>query len=355
MAPTARDNRGMVAQGALPQSTETLLQAVAAAADGFYVVDAEGRIVFLNPAALEILGYADENELLGKPSHETIHYLRPDGTAFPPDECPLLRPRVAGETVRVDQDWFIRKDQSGVSVSYSSAPVELVGGRGAVVAFRDISDRLRLGEVEASRARIVAAGDEARRQIERDLHDGAQQRIVLIGLEVEAAAAMAPDELPDLRAQLSRIAADLDAVLDEIREMSRGIHPALLTEAGLGPALKALARRSSLPVDLDLRSDRRLPEPVEVAAYYVVSEALANAAKHSQASVVFVAVDAENSILQLEIRDDGVGGAEPDRGSGLVGLADRIDALGGAIDVASPSGGGTSLRVRIPIRDKRRT
>jgi PAS domain S-box-containing protein len=339
----------MIARRALPQSTETLLQAVAAAADGLYVVDADGRIVFLNPAALEILAYTDEKELLGRPSHETIHYLRPDGSPFPAEDCPLLRPRVAGETVRVEQDWFVRKDRSRVVVSYSSAPVNLIGGRGAVVAFRDISDRLRLGEVAASRARIVAAGDETRRRIERDLHDGAQQRLVLLGLELQSAAAMAPDELEDLQAQLSRIGEGLTGVLDEIREISRGIHPAILSEGGLGPALKALARRSAVPVELDLRTDRRLPDPVEVAAYYLVSEALTNAAKYAQASVVHVDVDSEDAIVELAIRDDGVGGADPAQGSGLVGLSDRVEALGGRIEIASPAGHGTSLLVTIPI------
>ena len=167
-----------------------LFSAVAAVADALYVVDSKGRIVYLNPAAVSILGYADEEELLGQPSHETFHYLRPDGSPFPAEECPLLRPRLTGETVRVEQDWFVRKDRTRVVVSYSSAPVDFEGGTGAVVAFQDISHRLRLGEVEASRARIVAAADEARRQIERDLHDGAQQRLVSLGLELHGAAQM---------------------------------------------------------------------------------------------------------------------------------------------------------------------
>jgi PAS domain S-box-containing protein len=277
------------------QNDKTLFQAVVTAvADALYVVDADKRFVFLNPTAIRILGYADEGELLGKPGHETIHYLRPDGSPFPAEECPLLRPLLTGETVRIEQDCFVRKDRTRIVVSYSSAPVNLGGGRGAVVAFQDISHRLRLGEVEASRARIVAAADETRRRIQRDLHDGAQQQLVSLVLEVQGAAATTQPELEDLQAQLSRIREDLTDVLDELRKISRGIHPEILTEGGLAPALNALARRSAVPVELDERIGHRMPERVEVAAYYLVSEALTNAAKHSQASVVHVEVAAED-------------------------------------------------------------
>jgi signal transduction histidine kinase len=201
----------------------------------------------------------------------------------------------------------------------------------------------------ASRARIVAAADETRRRIERDLHDGTQQRLVSLMLELRAAQAAVPPQLGELEGELSRVAEGLVGVGEELREISRGIHPAILSERGLGPALRALARRSTVSVELDVRRDRRLPERVEVAAYYVVSEALTNAAKHAHASVVHVDVDADDSIVELAIRDDGVGGADPARGSGLIGLTDRVEALGGGIEVASPAGRGTSLLVRIPI------
>ena len=147
----------MIARPELPDNAETLFRAVAAVADALYVADAAGRIAFLNPAAVTILGYAHERELLGRPSHETIHYLRPDGSPFPAAQCPLLRPRLTGETLHLEHDWFVRKDGTQVAVSYSSAPVDLTGGRGAVVAFRDISDRLRLGEVQASREHYAGA------------------------------------------------------------------------------------------------------------------------------------------------------------------------------------------------------
>jgi signal transduction histidine kinase len=208
-------------------------------------------------------------------------------------------------------------------------------------------------ELAASRARIVAATDQARRRIERDLHDGTQQRLVSLVLDLRAAEAAVPPELPELRAQLARAAEGLAEELDELREVSRGIHPAILSEGGLGPALKALARRSAVPVELDVQVAARLPEQVEVAAYYVVSEALANAARYAHASVVQVAarVGEEDGRLRLTVRDDGVGGAVPGQGSGLIGLTDRVEALGGTMSVASPSGQGTTLLVDLPVGD----
>jgi PAS domain S-box-containing protein len=328
---------------------QTLFRAVAAVADGLYVVNAAGRIAFVNPKALAILGYCDEQELIGRPSHETIHHLHPDGSPYPVEECPLLRPRLTGETVRVTQDWFVRRDGSRVVVSYSSAPVEVDGGRGAVVAFQDVSQRQRLGDVEASRARIVAAADAARRRIQRDLHDGAQQRLVSLGFELRGAAAMAPPGLEDLRERLCGLSTELNGILDELREIARGIHPVVLTHGGLDPALQMLARRSRIPVELDLRLADRMPEHVEVGAYYLVSEALTNAAKHSQASVVRVEVVGDDGVVRLTIRDDGVGGADATQGSGLVGLRDRVEALDGTLEISSPPGAGTALRVALPF------
>ncbi len=204
-------------------------------------------------------------------------------------------------------------------------------------------------ELAASRARLVAAGDQARRRIERDLHDGTQQRLVSLVLDLRAAEAAVPPELPELRAQLARVADGLAGALDELRELSRGIHPAILSEGGLGPALKALARRSVVPVEFDVHVHTRLPEPVEVAAYYVVSETLANAAKHAHATVAQVEVRAEAGRLHLSVHDDGVGGAVPGRGTGLVGLTDRVEALGGTITLHSPTGQGTTLQADLPI------
>jgi len=207
-------------------------------------------------------------------------------------------------------------------------------------------------ELIASRARVVAAADETRRRIERDLHDGTQQRLVSLALDARAAEASVPPELVELRAQLSQLAEGLTSAVDDLQEISRGIHPAILSQGGLRAALKTLARRSPVPVKLDLSADRRLPQNVEVAVYYLVSEALTNVAKHAHASVVHVDLEAEDTLLQLSVRDDGVGGAHPEQGSGLIGLRDRIEALGGKIDIASPEGKGTALLVKIPLADR---
>jgi signal transduction histidine kinase len=204
-------------------------------------------------------------------------------------------------------------------------------------------------QLDASRRRIVAASDEARRRIERDLHDGTQQRLVSLALAVRVAEADLPSDRVDLRSQLSRVATGLADAVAELQELSRGIHPAILTQGGLGPALRTLARRSAVPVELDVSIDTRFPGPIEAAAYYVASEALANATKHAQASCVELSLAARNGSLLLSIRDDGVGGADPARGSGLVGLADRIEALGGTIHVRSGARGGTQITAELPI------
>jgi PAS domain S-box-containing protein len=206
-------------------------------------------------------------------------------------------------------------------------------------------------QLAASRARVVTAADEARRRIERDLHDGTQQRLIALGLELHATEAMVPAELTELRARLASTASGLAGAFEDLQELSRGIHPVVLSRGGLGPALRTLARASVVPVelDLDLPDGSRLPAHVEVGAYYVVSEALTNAVKHAQASVVRVCVSAREERLELSIRDDGVGGAKPGGGSGLVGLADRVDALGGKLRIISPFGEGTLLRVALPL------
>jgi signal transduction histidine kinase len=202
-------------------------------------------------------------------------------------------------------------------------------------------------ELMTSRARIVAASDEARRRIERDLHDGAQQRLVALALRLRSAAASS--DRGEIRTETADVAAELTDVIDDLREISRGIHPAMLSESGLRPALRALGRRSAVPVEMDVRIDRRLPEPVEVGVYYVVSEMLANAAKHARASAVEVHAEASGGTLRVRVRDDGIGGADPVRGSGLVGLKDRIEALGGTFSVHSPAGGGTTASCELPI------
>jgi signal transduction histidine kinase len=168
-------------------------------------------------------------------------------------------------------------------------------------------------------------------------------------LAVRAAQSNLPSDLSDLRSELSRIATGLAGAVEELQELSRGIHPAILAQGGLAPALRTLARRSAIPVALDLRMDRRLPAPIEVAAYYVMSEALANAAKHAQASRIDISVTPRDGRLMLSIRDDGIGGADRSRGSGLVGLTDRVEALGGSISIESPPGAGTRITAELPL------
>lgn len=202
-------------------------------------------------------------------------------------------------------------------------------------------------ELMASRARLVAASDESRRRIERDLHDGAQQRLVAMALKLRVAAASPLRE--ELRGEIADASGELISVIDDLREISQGIHPALLSKAGLRPALRALGRRSAVPVEMDIRVDGRLPEPIEVAAYYVVSEMLTNAAKHARASVVEVYAETDSGMLRVRVHDDGVGGATPARGSGLTGLQDRVEALGGTFSVHSPAGGGTTVSCELPF------
>jgi signal transduction histidine kinase len=199
-----------------------------------------------------------------------------------------------------------------------------------------------------SRARIVATADATRRRIERDLHDGAQQRLVSLALELRLTQESVPPELPAIRDGIGQVADELTAVLEELREMSRGIHPAILSEGGLGPALRTLARRSPVPVELDIQTGSRYPPSAEAAAYYVVSEALTNTTKHADASQADVVVWEENGTLRLRVSDDGVGGARPQEGTGLTGLSDRVEALGGSIEVISPVGHGTVLEVSVP-------
>jgi signal transduction histidine kinase len=207
-------------------------------------------------------------------------------------------------------------------------------------------------QLAASRTRIVNTADETRRRIERDLHDGTQQRLVSLGLTLRAAEADLPEGDP-LRARLSEIVDGLLAAVGELRELSRGVHPAIVSRGGLTPALRSLARRSAVPVELDVGDVGRLPQPVEVAAYYVVAEALTNVAKHADASMVRIAVDLDGSSIRLTICDDGVGGADSSRGSGLIGLQDRVEALGGSLEVRSAPGAGTAVTADIPLATPR--
>lgn len=211
--------------------------------------------------------------------------------------------------------------------------------------------REQLRTVTESRARIVAAVEEERRRLERDLHDGAQQRLVGLTLRLQEARAAAEDATasPDVRHRLAEMADELAEATLELREFARGIHPAILTDEGLGPAIAGLARRSSIPVELHVDLDGRLSAPVESTAYFTVAESLTNAQRHADASQATVRLSHSGDILRVEVADDGRGGANPDRGSGLRGLSDRVRALGGDLEIESEPGQGTRVRAAIPL------
>ena len=209
-------------------------------------------------------------------------------------------------------------------------------------------------QLAASRARIVEAADAARRRIERDLHDGAQQRLVTMALSLRVLeSSLEPDSAASR--ELTVVRAELDAALKELRELARGIHPSILTDHGLEPALASLAARSAVPVELDLDSCGTLPLTVQTTAYFVVAEALTNTAKHAHSDRAEVRVAVGGEHATVEVRDHGGGGVDPARGSGLSGLADRVSALGGTLEIHSPVGAGTTIRARIPVVGKRTT
>jgi signal transduction histidine kinase len=227
-----------------------------------------------------------------------------------------------------------------------------------------ISNASARSELVASRARIVSAGDEARRRIERNLHDGAQQRLIALGLDLQRARAAIPEGQRDTHLALARAEQDLEAILGDLRELSHGLHPQLLSRLGLGPSLRVLTRRSPIPVQLDIDVPERPAASIETAMYYVVSEAVTNAIKHSEASVISVTINIDQAgvpfglgpddpetvgHLHATIVDDGLGGASPSGGSGLTGLLDRVDALGGRFALESPRRGGTKISVELPV------
>jgi PAS domain S-box-containing protein len=346
-----------------PTAAQALAALVVNVADAVYAVDHSGRVLYANPAALAILGY-ESHELLGRPSHATIHHTHPDGTPFPETECPLLRPRTSGEVVRVDEDWFIRRDGKYVPVSYSSAPVPGPDGPAAVVVFRDTTallaaqalvletaaERARAEELRESRARIVAATLEERSRLGRDLHDGAQQHLVNVSIALQLAAASAPE--PDTAALIAQALDETRLAIADLRELAAGLLPAVLVHRGLRGAIETLTARAPVPVTLDLVDERFDPQ-VEAAAYFFVAEALTNVAKHSGAAAASVRL-ARNphspQELLAEVADDGHGGADPRRGSGLRGLEDRLAALDGALEIDQADGGGTVVRARLPAR-----
>jgi PAS domain S-box-containing protein len=340
-----------------PELLETLL---ASSAEAFYVVDPDGRRVGELHAAVALLGYDEDTELLGRDSHATIHHRHPDGSPFPAAECPLLRPRTTGEVVRVARDWFVRRDGSMVPIAYSSSPFMTDHGRGAVVVFREAEpDAVEPADgadppgaalaLHESRARIVAAADAARRRLSRDLHDGAQQRLVHVLITLQSAARRVGEGAPGTRELLARASDEVQAAIAELRELVTGVHPAVLTDRGLRAAVEALAARSPVAVVVDVPADR-WPAAVEAGAYFVICEALANVAKHAPtAGEARVRVAADEAGLHVEVTDDGPGGVDPRAGSGLRGLQDRVAALGGTLDAGDAGGRGARVAATIPL------
>lgn len=342
----------------LGSDEEELLGALLASmADAVYAVDDAGVVLFANPAALSILGYESESELIGRQSHATIHYRHPDGRPFAESDCPLLAPRQTGEPVRVEQDWFIRRDGSFVPVAYSSAPVTSDGRRGAVVVFRDVSDRnraeaerLRAEAIHASRARIVQAALDERRRLGRDLHDGAQQRLINVIFALQAAGRdPAGDES---RKAIADALQETQLAIRDLRDLGAGLDPSVLAHRGLAAAVTSLTARTQVPVALDLSSERFAPV-VESTAYFVIAEALANVGKHAEASEAAVAIVVEPGRLDVTVTDDGRGGAvaDPAGGSGLAGLEDRVAAVGGTLTIDSPKGAGTRIHAELPLTE----
>jgi PAS domain S-box-containing protein len=327
----------------LRASEERLRATIEASPVAVVEVNLEDQVVMWNPAAERMFGWSEE-EIIGGPLRHTPEHER--------ERLAGLMQRVrSGEVYTGVEGKRLCKNGTLIDVEISAAPIR--DSSGAVVShvalFADITDRKRQEEaLRASRARIVKAGDEARRRLERNLHDGAQQRLVALSLSLRLAQSRVGTDPDGAHAVLEAAREELAAALDELRELARGIHPAVLTDRGLTAALEALASRLPIPVEIQT-PDVELPQPVEAAAYYVVAEALANVIKYARASVVTVRVTCDENSTRVEVADDGVGGADAATGSGLSGLSDRVAALEGMLSVASPPMGGTRIVAEIPL------
>jgi PAS domain S-box-containing protein len=318
-----------------------------AALDCVVTMDHEGRVIDFNPAAERCFGHP-ASDAVGRDMAELI---------VPPElrerhRNGLARYLATEEAVLLDR----RLEITGMRADGTTFPVELtitridVPGPPTFTGYlRDITERKAAeAELNASRARIIAAADAARRRLERDLHDGAQQRLVELALDLRMARARLEDDPAQAQELLEAALGDLEEATRELRELARGIHPAALTEGGLRPALEALVARSTVPARLVSVPDARFAAPVEATVYFTVAEGLTNAARYAAAQRVEVEALRQDGRLRTEVRDDGCGGADPTAGSGLRGLADRVAALDGTLDVISPEGGGTVLRLEIP-------
>jgi PAS domain S-box-containing protein len=336
------------AEEAVAQSEARKSATLASALDCIVTIDANDRIVEFNPAAertfgrvaRDVIGH-DMPKLLIPPRYREEHR-RGLSTHKHTGSGRLIGAHVELEGMRADGSEF--------PIELTVTRIEGDDGQPLFTAFiRDITDRKHAEEeLRQSRARIVTAGDEARRRLERNLHDGAQQRLVSLSLSLRLARSQFQRDPSAADAILEAAGEELAQALEELRELARGIHPAILTDRGLQPALEALANRSSLPVELAEVPEQPLPPPVEAAAYYVVAESLTNVAKYANAKHATVRIVQDNGSAVIEVEDDGVGGADAAAGSGLRGLADRVEALDGRLVVESPPGRGTRVRAVIP-------
>lgn len=304
----------------------------------------------------EIVGSGSRWDLEEGTASELVWRTRAPGRvdAYPGDGRLSTRLRDRGILSSVGCPIMVGRELWGVAIASSTTPTPLPADTEdrmlefTQLAATAIANAQSHADLISSRARVVTATDETRRRIERDLHDGTQQNLVSIGLQMRAIEATIPPELKQIRQWLSDTALDMDHTIAELQEISRGLHPAILARGGLRSGLAVLARRSAVPVQLTIPADLRLPEHLEITVYYVVSEALTNVAKHARATIVYVDLTVNDELIRLLIRDDGTGGADPARGSGLSGLIDRINALGGRMDIVSPAKRGTVLNAEIP-------
>jgi PAS domain S-box-containing protein len=344
-------------------AAEFLAQILDDAPQPVWVVDELGLIVFANPAAVRALGYDDAAQLYHLPSHATVHYKRLDGSPYPENDCMMLRPRQTGETVH-GEDWFVRRDGSMFPIAWWSAPIAMAKGNGAVLAFNDITEQraaeqavrdrdaaeIRAAESRAAQRRIVENSAMVRRQVVRDLHDGAQQRLITMLISLQLAREEVEVDPEGARRLLDDAVVQAQAAINELRELAAGLHPPVLVYRGLIAAVEELATHAALPVVVTGSLPGRLAEAVETNAYFFVAETLTNTTKHAKAARAEVRIGVEDHTLSVEVRDDGVGGAVINGfGSGLAGLADRVRALGGRMDIASPEGRGTAVRAEIPV------
>jgi signal transduction histidine kinase len=279
----------------------------------------------------------------------------------------MLRPRLTGETVHSDDEWFVRRDGTMFPIAWWSAPIDLPGGRGAVLAFTDITERrrgelavrerdaaeFRAAEARAAHRRMTDQEIVVRHRVARDLHDGAQQRLVSLLIALQ----LADEELAagsgQAAAFLAKARLQAQEAIDELRDLAAGIHPAVLTSRGLAAAVEAFAQRAAVPVVVSAHLNRPVPAATEAHAYFFVAEAITNVVKHARGSHARVAIRTDPATLVVEVSDDGVGGAVvTGTGGGLSGLADRLAAIDSTLDVESPVGGGTTVRAVIPLPDR---